>query len=200
MNRVMTQATAAALTVPRDVAPSEDVATRDDSLRRLYREHADAVVSRLHRQCGNADLARDLAQDAFVVAVRRIDAGEATLEESPQARAWLHAVAYNLLRDHRRSGRRRRRLLSRIFRGSEPEATGLLGEGPDQLGPMAASLEAALRKLNYDQRDAFVLRVVEGLSLEASAQALGTSIQTVSYRAKKAESIVRKSFEEGTAT
>ncbi|MBV1859888.1 MAG: RNA polymerase sigma factor [Nannocystaceae bacterium] len=182
------------------MAPSHDVARREDSLHELYRRHADIVAARLYRQCGDGDLARDLTQDAFVVAMRRVEAGEAALNDDTQARAWLHAVAYNLLRDHRRSGQRRRTLLSRWFRSADTQVAPLVGEGPDQVGGMAVTLDVALQALNYEQRDAFVLRVVEGLSLEAAARALDTTIQTVSYRAKKAEAIVRKHFEEGITT
>ncbi len=180
-----------------------DAETEQDStglLQELYRRHAAAVVARLYRQCGDVELARDLTQDAFVVAMRRAEAGEAPLNGAEGTATWVHAVAYNLLRDHRRSGARRRRLWSRWFDSGRSNSAELSGEGPQAGDPMVARLDAALRELNHDQRDAFVLRVVEGLSLEAAAQALGTTVQTVSYRAKRAERIVREHFDQGGTT
>lgn len=167
---------------------SEDVITE------LYRRHAGAVAARLARLSGDHELALDLTHDAFVVALRRIEEG-VTLESKAEA-AWLHAIGFNLLRDHRRGRARRRGLLDRILRRSAKHAAAT-GEGPDLLGSLASQLDGALAELNDEQRDAFVLRAVEGLSLEAAADVLGTTIQTVSYRAKKAEAIVRAHFEEG---
>ncbi len=157
----------------------------------LYHAHAAAVIVRLRRLCGDAELARDLAQDAFVVAMRRID----RVPEDPPPAAWLHAIAYNLLRDHRRSHRRRGALLSWLRRPGSRRAA-LVGEGPTSPPSLGDRLGAALDTLDDKQRDAFVLRVVEGLSLEEAAGLLDTTVQTVSYRARKAEQIVRRHFEQ----
>lgn len=157
----------------------------------LYHAHASAVIVRLRRLCGDAELARDLAQDAFVVAMRRID----RVPSDPPPAAWLHAIAYNLLRDHRRSHRRRGALLSWLRRPGSQRAA-LVGEGPPSPPSLSDRLGAALETLDDKQRDAFVLRVVEGLSLEEAAGLLDTTVQTVSYRARKAEQIVRRHFEE----
>lgn len=60
-----------------------------------------------------------------------------------------------------------------------------------------ARLQAALARLDDAQRDAFVLRVVEQLSLEEAAKILGARVATISYRAKRAEAKVREYFEKG---
>ncbi len=167
----------------------------EDAVTALYRRHAGAVAARLTRLCGDHELALDLTHDAFVVALRRLDEG-VTLEPDAEA-AWVHAIGFNLLRDHRRGRARRRGLLDRLL-GRSTTATTAAGEGPDLVASLAGQLDAALGQLNDDQRDAFVLRAVEGLSLEDAAHVLGTTIQTVSYRAKKAEAMVRAHFDEGT--
>ncbi len=158
----------------------------------LYQAHASAVIVRLRRLCGDAELARDLAQDAFVVAMRRLD----EVPDDPPPAAWLHAIAYNLLRDHRRSHQRRGSLLSRLRRRGQKRAA-LVGEGPStHSASLSDRLTAALGALDDKQRDAFVLRTIEGLSLEEAAKILDTTVQTVSYRAKKAEQLVRERFEQ----
>ncbi len=60
-----------------------------------------------------------------------------------------------------------------------------------------ARLQAALARLDDAQREAFVLRVVEQLSLEEAAAILGARVATVSYRARRAEEKVRAYFEKG---
>ena len=112
-------------------APMPRVDGEDDTegvprrISELYQAHARAVAVRLRRMSGDAELARDLAQDAFVVAMRRIDEAP----DDPPPAAWLHAIAYNLLRDHRRSSQRRRALLARLLRRGTKQAA-LVGEGP----------------------------------------------------------------------
>ena len=173
-----------------EIVPTEAAEAVPERLRALYSAHATAVVTRLRRLSGAPEMARDLAQDAFVVAMRRLH----EVPDDPPPVAWIHRIAFNLLRDHRRSARRRTRLLSMFQRKSAGQPA-LVGQGPTPTPSLAANLEAALAKLDDDKRDAFVLRIVEGLSLEDTAKILDTTVQTVSYRTKKAEQIVRRHFE-----
>lgn len=166
------------------------------ALQDLYQAHASAVAARLLRLCADEDVARDLTHDTFVIALRRLDEfrGEGSVA------TWLHGIAYNVLRDHRRTQRRRRGLFARWFSsdaGSEQDE----GEGPAAAVPLGEPqllerLGKALQALDEDKRDAFVLRVIEGLSVEQCASVLGVAISTVSYRAKQAEAQVRAHFEE----
>lgn len=162
---------------------------RLDPLEELYRTHAAAVMQRLWRLCGDVDLARDLTQDTFVIAAKSIE--RSTADEV--TRAWLHGIAYNLLRDHRRTRKRRRGLLVRwrASRAAKPS-----GPTSPVDSSLLARLRAALDTLDEDKRDAFVLRVLEGLSVQEAAEVQGVSPQTISYRTKLAEQRVRAWFEE----
>lgn len=170
------------------------------ALHEIYDSHATAVTRRLHRLCGDPELARDLCQDAFVIALGKLD----ELEDPQALGAWLHGIAYNLLRDHRRGRQRQRGLLQRWFGRSRGRAAqdpdrepmpALPAQGAGDEAQLLRHLEDALRGLDDDKRDAFVLRQVEGLSLADAAQLLGVSVQTVSYRAKQAEVHLRAAFE-----
>ncbi|MCH9683870.1 MAG: RNA polymerase sigma factor [Deltaproteobacteria bacterium] len=166
--------------------------TEPTPLQQLYREHSAAVARRLYRLCGDREVARDLTQDAFVVAMKRLD----SLQDTTARSAWLHGIAYNLLREHRRFAHRRRSLWQR-WRGKSTEraqAVAIEG-GTDDEAQLLRTLDAALRGLDTDKRDAFVLRQLEGLSLEEAAGLLDVSVQTVSYRDKRAEAHVRAAFE-----
>lgn len=192
----MSAAAELALVVPPSADPrpalrammGNDMATLEE----IYDAHGAAVTRRLYRLCGDPEVARDLCQDAFVVAMGKLD----ELRDERALGAWLHGIAYNLLRDHRRSRARKRSLWQRwLGRGEDPSTPALPAAGQTDEQQLLLSLDAALRGLDDDKRDAFVLRQIEGLSLAEAAELLGVSVQTVSYRAKQAEAHVRAAFE-----
>lgn len=168
-----------------DVAHHEETST-PPQLPALYEAWATAVAQRLFRLCGNRETARDLTQDTFVVAMRQLD----RLRDANAVGPWLHGIAYNLLRDHRRSHARRRGLWQRWFARSAPTTPAPADDEP----ALVRTLDQALRGLDNEKRDAFVLRQLEGLSLAEAAELLDVSVQTVSYRAKQAEAHLRAAF------
>lgn len=157
----------------------------------LYREHAATLTRRLAHACGDDDLARDIAQDAFITAFGQLDRFEGRASFS----TWLHGIAFNHLRDRRKRGARERAGKARLAL-----VDGLEAPTPEQRVSSRQAMEkldAALATIKPKLRDAFVLRVVEQLSLDESAAILGARVATVSYRARKAEALVRAAMEEG---
>jgi len=71
----------------------------------LFHEHFERIYRYLDRLTGEAALAADLAQEAFIRLYRR-----GALPDAPAA--WLISVAMNLLRNAKSTERRRRRLLT----------------------------------------------------------------------------------------
>ena len=157
----------------------------------LYRDHAGTLTRRLAHACGDDELARDVAQDAFVTAFARLD----RYAQRSSFSTWLHGIAFNHLRD-----RRKRRARESAGKAKLALVEGDAGQSPEQAvssRQAVARLDAVLATLSPKLRDAFVLRVVEQLSLEESAQILGARVATISYRARKAEALVRAAFEDG---
>src|SRR6266496_6562374 len=70
---------------------------------RLFRTYHDPLVRYLTRRLGDRDWAEEVAQETFVRALRQ--------QELQNERAWLFAVATNLVRDEARKDIRRRRHL-----------------------------------------------------------------------------------------
>src|SRR5215208_2042966 len=70
---------------------------------RLFRTYHDPLVRYLTRRLGDRDWAEEVAQETFVRALRQ--------QDLQNERAWLFAVATNLVRDEARKDIRRRKRL-----------------------------------------------------------------------------------------
>lgn len=179
--------------VPQARTLSDARAQDPAALRSIYQEHAVAITRRLAHMTGDAELARDITQDAFVTAFDRLHRfrGDSSLA------TWLHAIAYNHLRDRRK---RKRRELSVWRRLRSPEAESNAPDKALQARESLQRLQAIVATLDERKRDAFVLRVVEQLSLQECAVILGARVATISYRARTAEAEVREAFERGATS
>ena len=136
------------------------------------------------------DEALDLVQDAMLRLARRY--GTRPAVEWPPL---FHRILINRIRDWQRG----RKLRARLFfweRATDDEASDPLDriadpdarEGPGELEgeQTLVRLEAALARLPARQREAFQLRVWEGLSVEDTAQAMSCgagSVKTHLFRA-----------------
>jgi len=173
---------------PADLLTAADARDgRRTALEAICDAHYDYVVRRLEYLTGDRTLARDLAQETFVRVVLRIDfyRGTASL------RSWISGIAFNLARGH--SARRRRRAALRARCRSVSERSVAPSTPEEQLiaEQAAEALYVALERLSEDQREAFVLRVIDQVPLKDAARILGIPESTVSYRAGRGEARVR---------
>lgn len=150
-----------------------------------YARHFPRTVRLAYLLTGDDELAKDLAQDAFVKLAGRYvhyrsDAG---LE------AYLRQTVVNLTRSH---GRRRKVESERVARlRAEPRAR-LTGSDPveRQEGLRLLSL------LSERQRAAVVLRLYEDLSERQTSELLGCRPGTVKSLMSRAMEVLRKELEE----
>ena len=169
-----------------------------DGLRCRRREAYEAVIDAHYASVyrfmllltGNADLAEDLAQEAFVSAWNAVDQfrGRASI------RTWLHRIAYHCYVDARR---RRER---------EKAAAGNLGKTPggvwaDPLSQVMADeklarVVAALGRLLDEERALLVLHYVEGLSYREMANVLDRPSGTVKWQVGRVLKKLRKHLAE----
>ncbi len=147
---------------------------------RLFRDYNAALVRYLTRRLGDRDWAEEVAQETFVRALRQLERGPLANE-----RAWLFAVATNLVRDEARRDARRRRHLALLTEESrdehlEPEALTLERAEEDA---QTRAAEAALARRAVDalaERDRLALLMrEEGLEYGEIAEALGLSVGSV---------------------
>ena len=142
---------------------------------RIFQLRYPSLFRYLHRLTGDADVADDIAQEAFV----RLLSQDLPEEE---ARPWLFTVATNLVRDRMRKRVRQERLLS----ASPPVVTGFLR--PDEAterNQRVSQVQAALALLPERDRQLLLMRE-EGFRYEEMARAVGvapSSIGTLLARA-----------------
>jgi RNA polymerase sigma-70 factor (ECF subfamily) len=142
----------------------------------LYRRHAPYVYSVVARMLGRTQDAEDVLQDAFVTALEKL----AQLADPAAFRAWLLRSAVH--QAHRQF--RRRRLLRRLGFARDDDAVSLTpgsGASPEQRA-MIAELEEALTRIPPGPRLCWMLRYVEGCTLDEVASAAGCSLATAKRR------------------
>jgi len=158
-----------------------------DDVERLFRTYNAPLVRYLTRRLGDRDWAEEVAQETFLRALRqdRID----------NERAWLFAVATNLVRAEARKAARRRRHLALL---AERERA----EGPAEQEPtsLERAQDAAMARRAVDalvERDRLALLMrEEGLSYEEIAVALDLSPGSVGTTLSRARRRLVEVYEE----
>lgn len=138
----------------------------------LYENHHAPLVRYLVRYCGDADVAEDAAQEAFVRLAERPPRTEENL------RAWLFTVATRIAVDEARGRRRRSELLEK---DSGRATLGEPADLPDEVFARAERrrrVRAALDELGEKERAVLLLRE-EGFAHREIAAAVGTTTGSV---------------------
>jgi len=154
---------------------------------RLFRTYNAALVRYLTRRLGDRDWAEEVAQETFVRALRQTSI--------QNERAWLFAVATNLVRDEARKDMRRRKHLALLAEEEretmvEPEET-----------TIERAQEAAMARKAVDalaERDRLALLLLmreEGLDYNEIAEALQLSPGSVGTTLSRARRRLVESYE-----
>lgn len=153
-----------------------------DLFEELYRGHRADVYRDALRELGNVHDAEDVTQAAFVDAYKAVLRG--TKPQSP--RAWLLAISENVRRRRFRTAQRRPR--EQAFDADFP----ISAEIPTE---QANALSEALASLPPEQRRAFVLREVAGLSYDEIADEVGSTVASVQMLLFRARRSLREQLE-----
>ena len=157
---------------------------------RMMIEHQNRVVSLAWRLLGNHEDALDAAQEAFMRVYRHLHKYDPSYEFS----AWLYRIVVNVCRDQ--AGKRSRADTSSLDEGFE---SGRLNEPVSSDNTESAAILAQERKLlakalltlTEKERQAIVLRDLEGLATDEVAELLGSSPTTVRSQISSARSKIR---------
>jgi len=151
---------------------------RADKLARLYEEHGPAVWNYAARHVDRRQDADDVLQEVFLVAARDFD----DLDGARSIRAWLVAVARNVIRHRRRRGA--------WMRTTAMEDASLAARQLD-VDPRIPAMRDAIGRLPEIYREVLELRIAQDLSYEEIAHVLGIPIGTVRSRLHNAVATLR---------
>jgi RNA polymerase sigma factor (sigma-70 family) len=143
----------------------------------LYRAHAAEVFRYAYAVLGNRADAEDVTQTTFVNALRAMERGE----RPRTPKNWLITIAHNLIRQRFRQLQSRPRQVE-----LDHELPAL--EASDDDAPSLDDLVRALQRIPPTQREALVLRELEGRSYAEIGELLGIShsaLETLIFRARR---------------
>lgn len=144
----------------------------------LYRAHADVLYRLALRLSGNdPDFAKDLAQETWATAIRRLD----QFEHRSSFRTWITGILVNKWREHFRE---------------QPSWAGLDDENGTETHPMSQTiepmdLERAIGRLADGYRAVLLLHDAEGYKHQEIAQILGIDEGTSKSQLSRARSQMR---------
>ena len=149
-----------------------------EAFRALVERHSPLVFRVAYRLTGNPHDADDVVQETFLRAFRRLE----LFEDRSHFASWLYRIAANCAYDLLRGRRRRERGLEVTEEEGavDPDRFASEDPAPDRLAlgaEVRRRVEAVLTRMSVTERSAFVLRHVEGMSIEEIGRALdlGTS-------------------------
>ena len=162
---------------------------------RLFRLYHGPLVRYLTRRLGDRDWAEEVAQETFLRALRQ--------ETIVSERAWLFAVATNLVRDEARRDARRRRHLELLVQEERAREESEEGSGGAQLASLEEeqerAREMALARRAVDslaERDRLALLMrEEGLDYTEIAEALGLSVGSIGTTLARARRRLAEAYE-----
>ena len=177
---------AAAVSGPRRRAPSDATLVRAaqrgsaDAIAELFRRHWPRAHRAAFLVVHDAAAAEDIAQEAFLAAVRALDRFDRRRPFGP----WLHRIVVNRAIDHARArGLRREVALAEL-----PDAVAAAAPEPD-------GVVAALAALAPDQRAVIVLRHLLGYTPGEIAGLLALPRGTVNSRLRRGLDVMRDHLE-----
>lgn len=167
-----------------------------DAFATLFRVTLPTIYRFLYGRCGDVTLAEDLAQDAYIRAMRAIRSS--FQGGSSEFVAWVIRIARNRFLDHVKSGRVR----WEVAVEDVPVTISTLDPETDVLATIeGADLRRALESLTEEQQEVVYMRFLQGLQISEVATATGRSegaVKALQFRALRALS--RILTEEGLVT
>lgn len=161
-----------------------DADTRDEILVRMMREYGDMLVRLAYLCLGDANLAEDAVQEAFLKAYRHLDSFRGESAE----RTWLSSIVINTCKDMRRSS------FMRYFQRTVP-IENAEWYGKEQVWRDDSVLQAVMALPETDKQ-VILLRYYQELPVSKVAKIVGTSESAVASRITRAKSKLREALKE----
>jgi RNA polymerase sigma-70 factor (ECF subfamily) len=183
-----------------DASDAQDVnlarAGDDTAFRRLVERHSRGVFQLAFRMTGSEPDAEDIVQDTFLKAYRELR----RFEERSSFGTWLHRIAVNCSYDVLRKRPRHQAEPLDVDGGEARPALALEADPvgrPDRLafsGEVQARVRTAMNALSPAERSAFVLRHLEGRSIEEIGALLGLQMSATKHSIFRAVQKMRRAL------
>jgi RNA polymerase sigma-70 factor (ECF subfamily) len=167
------------------------------AVRRLVDTHSPRLYNLALRILRNPQDAEDALQETFITALNKLEQFDGRAEFS----TWLYRIAVNasLMALRRKRSRRRQEEPIDVPGFEEIRGRELVDWSTDPAQALLKTevqqaMESALDKLPAKYRLVFVLRDLEGLSIEETSQALGISAANVKVRLMRARLFLREAL------
>ena len=157
------------------------------AFRRIISAHHDDMRRVATYVAGDRAVADEATQAAWVIAWRKIG----TVREPASLRPWLMAVAVNEAKQLLRKRRRRAEFEIAVEASAEPGGT------DPATGVAAIDLDAAMGRLDPDDRALLAMRYVAGFDSNELAEATGISPSGTRSRIERALDRLRKDLGDG---
>lgn len=130
------------------------------------------------RMLGDQDDAEDVLQSVFVRAFKHLD----RCEDPARFGAWLHRIVVNECRTHatRRGHREAKMVRDDVVMG------GISTDSPESDVVLREKIDRAVAALPMEQREAFLLKHVDGMEYEEMAAVTGVGVSALKMRVKRA--------------
>jgi RNA polymerase sigma-70 factor (ECF subfamily) len=156
-----------------------------DAYRVLVSRHQDGLYRHALRMVGSPDVAADLVQATLIKGFSRLR----SCRDPAKFKAWAYRILSNGCKDYLKDRRRRNVSLD------DPDAAQAAGSvDPSselERTELLHRIEVALARLPAAQREAFLLKHVEGLSYEEIADRTGGSVPALKMRVHRARELLQ---------
>ena len=154
----------------------------------LVDAYKDLAYNIAFRLVGDADAAKDMAQESFIAAYNALG----DFKFNSRFSSWLYRIVVNKCRDHFRATRETVPVddICEDIAGSDrtPEQAASSRQTGD-------AVQQALNKLPPDYREVIILKHIEGLDYQEIADTLEVSVNALKVRAHRGREMLRKLLE-----
>lgn len=165
----------------------------------LVRRHRHGVYNFIYRFLGNPETAEEVFQEVFI----KIHKASAKYAPNGKFTTWLYTITRNQCVDTFRRNKIREALsLETPTNGEESrlgdrlESENIPQDVLSSAHQIEAVLDEALKRLNEDQREVFLLREKHGFKFEEIASMTGVSVNTVKSRMRYALEGLRRTLKQ----
>jgi RNA polymerase sigma-70 factor, ECF subfamily len=154
----------------------------------LVDRYKDMAYNIAFRMLGDADAAKDMAQEGFIAAYNALGG----FKFNSRFSSWMYRIVVNKCRDHFRSDRETIPVdeICDYIAVSDPSP-----EKAASCRQTGDAVQQALNGLPPDYRDVIIMKHIEGLDYQEIADALGVSVSALKVRAHRGREMLRKLLE-----